>query len=46
MWPGIRLVVGRYASLQELETHWSIDDILDFTDALDVLDEKAPKPKG
>ncbi len=31
-----RLVLDRVATLQEIETHWSIDDIADAHEALDV----------
>jgi hypothetical protein len=32
-----RLVVERVASLTELETTWSIDDVLDAADALEAV---------
>jgi hypothetical protein len=33
------LVVKRVASLQELETWWSIDDVRDANEALDAMAE-------
>ena len=38
-WPVWRLVTRRVATLQELETHWSITDLFDANDVLDALDE-------
>lgn len=49
MW---RLVSKQWATLQELETHWSIDDVADANDALDAMleaefeaHEKKARPK-
>lgn len=38
-WAVWRIWLSKHATLQELETHWSIYDALDANDALDVLDE-------
>ena len=40
MW---RLVVKRVATLQGLETHWSIDDIFDANDAIDAIEAAEAK---
>lgn len=37
MWPIDRLVVERVATLAELETTWSIDDVVRVGHALDAL---------
>jgi len=36
-------MIGKYATLEELETHYSIDDIFALNDALDILAEQHPK---
>lgn len=36
MWPVERLVLERVATLSEIETHYSIDDIADKNEALDA----------
>ncbi len=42
-WPVYRLVVEKLATLQELESHYSIDDVANVNEALDVSQE-AKKP--
>ena len=32
----LRLVVGRVATLREIEVHWSLIDLLDANEALDL----------
>lgn len=34
-----RPVLERVATLHEIETHWSLDDLLDANDALDAWQE-------
>lgn len=34
-----RPVIRKIATLQEIETHWDINDLLDAHEALDVQDE-------
>jgi len=34
-----RLVTGRVATLAEIETHWSVTDLIDANDVLDAIDE-------
>ena len=36
MWPCWRLVKERMATKEELETHWSIDDIVQANEVLDA----------
>ncbi len=36
MW---RLVVEQVATLQEIDEHWTIEDVLDANEALDVFDD-------
>lgn len=36
-WPVWRLVAARVASLHEIDTHWTLSDVLDANEALDVL---------
>lgn len=47
MW---RLVLGKYATLQELETHWSFDDLIRCNLALNlqeaVIAKSLPKMSG
>ena len=38
-----RPVVERIATLQEIETHWSIDDLADAHEALDIQYEAQAK---
>ena len=38
-WPVWRLVTRRIATLHEIETHWSINDLFDANEVLDALDE-------
>lgn len=35
-WRIWRIVISKHATLQEIETHWSIDDLCDANEALDV----------
>jgi len=35
-WPVWRLVMAKVATLTEIDTHWSIDDILDAGAVLDM----------
>jgi hypothetical protein len=35
-WPLWRLVLEKVATKQELDTHWSIDDVADANEALDA----------
>jgi hypothetical protein len=42
-WPAERLLQERIATLQELETYYSIDDIMDRNDALDAVSEGRAK---
>jgi hypothetical protein len=37
VWPAMRLVFEDVTTLPELETSWSIDDVMDFTDGLEVV---------
>jgi len=42
-------VIARITTLHEIETHWSIDDLADAHEALDIDQEAAAavtKPKG
>jgi len=34
-WPIWRLITAKVATLEEIETHWSLDDLIDANDALD-----------
>lgn len=34
-----RLVTNKIASLHEIESHWSLDDILDANEVLDIQQE-------
>ena len=41
-------MVAQVATLQEIETHWSLDDLIDAGEALDLqaaADVEAAKPK-
>lgn len=42
-WPAERLLIKGVATLQELETWYSLTDILDRNDALDALEEAQAK---
>lgn len=42
-WPAERLMIEGIATLQELETWYSLDDILDRNDALDAWKEATAK---
>lgn len=37
-WAIWRVVYSGKATLQEIETHWSLDDLLDFNEILDYQD--------
>jgi hypothetical protein len=42
-----RLIVERVATLEALESHWSLDDVMDANDAMDALEEaRARGSKG
>lgn len=36
VWPCWRLILERVATLEELDRHWSIDDVADANEALDA----------
>lgn len=36
--PAWRLVIGKVATLAEIDTHWSLDDMLDANAVLDMQD--------
>ena len=36
LWPVERLILERVATRQEIETHYSIDDVMTGNDALDL----------
>jgi predicted CoA-binding protein len=38
-WPVWRLVSKQVASLQEIDTHWDIIDVLKANDVLDFIDD-------
>ncbi len=38
-WPCERLIIEKVASLTEIETHYSINDLADMNDALDAWQE-------
>jgi hypothetical protein len=44
-WMIWRLVSRGIANLQEIDTHWTIVDVLKANDALDVLDEANSREK-
>lgn len=39
MWPAWRLVAEGVATLTEIETRWSIDDVADANTVLDALED-------
>lgn len=39
LWPAERLMLKHIATLQELETHYSIDDVCDRNEALDAWED-------
>lgn len=38
-WPVWRVILAGAGSLEEIERHWSVDDLADANEALDVRDE-------
>jgi hypothetical protein len=45
LWPVWRLVAGGY-SLREIDEHWSVSDVLDANEAIDVWEDLQRPPKG
>lgn len=41
-----RVILERRATLQEIETHWSVLDLADANDALDAWNEAHNQPRG
>jgi hypothetical protein len=46
LWPVWRLVERRVATLREIDEHWSIGDVLDGNETLDVTDDLASWARG
>jgi hypothetical protein len=42
---GWRLVVEKLATLTEVETHYSLRDVVKLNDILDALEDARPQPK-
>jgi len=40
-----RCILERIATLKEIETHWSIDDLMDANEALDVQQNAVEKQR-
>lgn len=44
LWLVWRLVAAGVATLQEIDSHYSVTDVLDANEALDVWDDLKPRP--
>lgn len=44
-WPVWRIVSRQMATLQEIESSWSLADVFDANDVLDLMDEAARPEK-
>lgn len=40
-----RIVVAKMATLEEIDTHWTVDDLMDAHDALDIEMELLERSK-